>query len=96
MVINSNVNVRVCDVNYTECVNFLSGKSEKTSKIFVSNTDILIGTCVIRSRTSLSVTIVEASFFLLLLYKFIINTQRDFNCYDGKKAHVMHEIGLMC
>ena len=35
MVINSNANVGVCDINYTEFVTSLSGKNEKTSTWFM-------------------------------------------------------------
>jgi len=69
MVINSNVNLRFCDVNYTGFVSSLSGKSEKMSTWFMFPTLTLdIGNSIIRSRTSLSVAIVDVSLFLPLFY----------------------------
>jgi hypothetical protein len=68
VVVNSNVNVEACNVNYTEFVSSLSRKSEKTSTWIMFATLIFdIGTSIIRSRTSLSVAIVEVSIFLPLL-----------------------------
>jgi hypothetical protein len=69
MVINGDVNVRVCDINYTGFLSSLSGKCEETSTWFMFPKPTFdIGTSIIRIRTSLSVPIVYVIIFLPLLY----------------------------
>jgi len=69
MVINDNVNVRVCGVNYTGFVSSLSEKSEKTSSwLMFPSLTFDIGTYITRHKTSLSVAIVDVNHFLPLLY----------------------------